>query len=789
MAEKKPRCSFCGRPSNEVKNLIKGAELDGKSAHICNYCIDKAAEASQEKQAKRIATKEKPLRKPVEINKHLGQYIIGQERARKDIAVAVYNHYKRREAIRRGMTFDGVEIQKSNILMTGPTGCHRKGQKVVMFDGTFKAVEDVRVGDMLMGMDSTPRRVLELHHGHETMVEIQPVKGEPWVVNEGHILTLVRISRNHKKVREVVDVSLREWLGWSRTKKHIHKLLRVGVDFPDSGPLSIDPYFLGVLLGDGSLSGTPRVHTIDRPIVKEVYRQAKKWGLRVSRHESKKRLDACPTYGLAGRKHGVINPLALTLAGLDLWNESCGSKFIPHCYKTASRKDRLSLLAGLIDTDGSLNCNGFDFVNKSKALVDDMVFVARSLGFAAYPKPCVKKSQNGTEGTYYRTFISGHMDQIPVRLKEKKARKRKQVKNVGHVGFTTRHLPPEDYYGFVLDEDHRYLLEDFTVTHNTGKTEIARTIARELGVPFFVADASRFTQSGYVGDDVETVLQGLLEDADGDVERAEWGICFIDEVDKIARKSGRAVSGSRDITGEGVQQALLKIIEGSKVSIPPMLGQKVIASGSTGSATNIDSENILFICSGSFAGSEEIVRDRVNKSSGLGFGANRRKKELSLTECYEQLNEADILEFGLIPEFLGRLPILTTTLPLTEEQMVRILTEPKNALVKQFQALFKMDNLGLDFDEDALKAIGREANRRPTGARALRGITEALLKEYAYELPSQAEISGLRVTEEYVLGRFPEKNDKGEVTGESNPDAKPILVKAEKKTEKVAAQA
>lgn len=284
----------------------------------------------------------------------------------------------------------------------------------------------------------------------------------------------------------------------------------------------------------------------------------------------------------------------------------------------------------------------------------------------------------------------------------------------------------------------------------TGKTEIARAIARMLSVPFYIADATRLTQSGYVGDDVETLLQGLMQDADGDVDRAQWGLVYIDEFDKLGRKSGRNASGYRDVSGEGVQQALLKLIEGGQVAVPRGMGVKMISSDAQ-RVDMIDTSNILFICAGSFAGIEEVVTQRKNKSSRMGFGAKSTAR-LEGADAYLEVTDDDVLDFGIIPELAGRLPVMTTTLPLTEDQMVQILTEPKNAIVKQYKALFAMDNVELEFDEGALRRIAQKAMKSPKGARALRSVMEAVLEPYCVDCPSDPGIRTVRITELAIDG-------------------------------------
>lgn len=285
----------------------------------------------------------------------------------------------------------------------------------------------------------------------------------------------------------------------------------------------------------------------------------------------------------------------------------------------------------------------------------------------------------------------------------------------------------------------------------SGKTQLARTVAKILNVPFYIQDATKLTQAGYVGDDVDVILQGLLEKCDWNVERAQWGICVVDEIDKIARKSGTRGSGYRDVTGEGVQQAILKLVEGGEVTIAKGKGAKLIDGGQQETIT-IDTTNILFICMGSFDGIQETISQRLNKGTRVGFGGVAKKQDVTTKEAYENLSEDDILEFGIIPELAGRLPILTGVLELTKEELVKIMTQPKDALVKQEAFLYEMDGIDLEFDPEALDAIAELAKKRKTGARALRSIVANLLLPYDLSTPG-SDIRSLRITETYVLGK------------------------------------
>jgi superfamily II DNA or RNA helicase len=368
---------------------------------------------------------------------------------------------------------NGLEVLNSrqDTLLVAPTGCHAPGTKILMYDGTLKLVEDIKVGDFLMGVDSTSRLVKNLYSGEDDMYEVKPLRGESFIVNSEHILSLTKVNKGSKKWSKpkgtIVNISIKDYLTKNKYFKYLYKLRKVGVNFKNQHKLPIDPYFLGLILGDGCLrNGKVNICTPDKEIVNYCYKIANEINVKITKRSNKN--NKASEY-FFGNGLGRVNYIKKILIWLGIYGKLSKEKFIPFIYKTASRKDRLSLLAGIMDTDGHLCKNCFEYCSASFELAQDVKFLARSLGFSVR-KTNIKKAKNYPDNLYYRFIISGDTNNIPTKVKRKKASIRKQKKNPLVSGFSVEFVGRGKYYGFSLDKDNLYLTEDFIVHHNSGKT-------------------------------------------------------------------------------------------------------------------------------------------------------------------------------------------------------------------------------------------------------------------------------------------------------------------------------
>ena len=369
--------------------------------------------------------------------------------------------------------YEHLRTRDDNPCVVLPTGCHAKDHPILMYDGTMRRVQDVRVDDQIMGNDSTPRNVLALCRGRERMYRIMPLRGEDFIVNENHILSLVstnegKNSPSHQKGGEITNISVKEYLKKAKSWKHLRKLYRVPVDYDIEVDLPMPPYILGLLIGDGCIAHSVSYTSADEELGDEFIRYADSMGCRVSVKENS---SGVPTYSLVYSK-GSYNPVKLILECLGLWGHLAESKFIPHRYLVSSRNSRLQILAGLLDSDGYLTCGGFEYTTKSQELADDIAQLARSLGFRVVVNEKYSSCQTGAGGWYFRLHINGDISVIPCRRKRHTNLKqvRRQKKNVLRTGFSVEELPEDDFFGFTLDGNHLYVDGNFFVHHNTGKS-------------------------------------------------------------------------------------------------------------------------------------------------------------------------------------------------------------------------------------------------------------------------------------------------------------------------------
>lgn len=365
-----------------------------------------------------------------------------------------------------------------HLLVSGSTGCHARGTGILMYDGAIKNIEDIKINDVLMGPNSMPRKVLKLFRGKEKMYKIIPTKGDSFIVNENHILSLIKTNCKIKS-KEIINISVKNYINKSKSFKHLYKLYRCPVEkFGNETPVK-EPYFVGLLLGDGAIKHRLSFSTQDNILVEEIKKAAHSFNSII-----KKRAKYDYFFSMINQKNFQgKSELRKFLEEIGIYGTSCHDKFVPHSYKTASWKDRLEILAGLIDTDGSCDGSGFDFISKSHKLATDVVFIARSLGLAAYMKESWKLATNGKtkiKQKYYRVYISGNCSIIPCRISRKQATKRRQIKDVLKIGFSIESLNEDNFYGVEVSDDNLYLMGDFTVTHNSGKSVLLQSIINSL---------------------------------------------------------------------------------------------------------------------------------------------------------------------------------------------------------------------------------------------------------------------------------------------------------------------
>lgn len=682
---------------------------------------------------------------PKEIKQFLDLYVIGQHHAKTVLSVAVHNHYKRLE----NPIIDDVEIEKSNVLLMGPTGVG-KAQPLhsqILTDIGWKNMGDIIIGDKVVTPSGEIARVSDIFpQGKKPIYSIKFVDGRVAESCDEHLWEVYNKHwRNKWKI-----MSLKEIIEWKRTRKGDLYIRLVKPREMEDVELPIDPYVMGCLLGDGYFNnGHIQISNSDEELLNKFenrlidgykldYIGGTDYGIKPTENNKGKK-------GHSFRKNNFINLYKKYLFEMDLYGKLSDKKFIPEIYKNSSVKQKIKLLQGLVDTDGEARgCLLYSTV--SEQLAYDMQDMIWSLGGI-----CKIKKSSGIFYTYRgekrRGKDSYHLTIRYPNMRALTSLSRKTSRLSENYQYKDLKLRVDkiEYVGdmnaqcIMIDHpEHLYITDNYITTHNT---LLARTIAKMLDVPFAIADATSLTEAGYVGDDVENIIVKLYQVSDGDVEKCQRGIVYVDEIDKLARR-GDSASITRDVGGEGVQQSLLKILEGSTCRFPPEGGRK----HPNQEMIEVDTTNILFIVGGAFVGLDKVIEARKSTGSSIGYGAKivgKVDEHTDLSHLLYDVEPKDLHRFGLIPEFVGRIPVRAALKELSEDEMMEILTKPKNALCKQYQKMFGLEKIILEFTDESLKHVSKNCIKDKTGARGLRSVLEKNLLQLQYDLP---ELHGQGVT-------------------------------------------
>lgn len=722
------KCSFCSKDRTQVNDMIEGPP----PLYICNECVDFSFNVLHEEKPDPLfkKKKEKSLY-PEQIKAHLDQYIIAQDSAKIALSVAVYNHYKRIHN-----TTKGVEIEKSNVLMVGPSGSG-KAQPLhskIKTPSGWTTMGEIKLGDAVSTPDGKSANVVGIYpQGKKDIYRITFADGRTAESCDEHLWEVHSTDWTNRwkvlSLREIIDAG---YVG------KIHIRLAEPAHIVDAD-LPLDPYILGCLIGDAHLGesnmrGGIVMSSADEFILDKMRsRLVNGYSLNhKSGYDYSLKGNIAPSY-----RREDIHHYKKELKKLGLYGTVSNNKFIPSIYKDASYNQKIELMQGLIDTDGYCGGGSLSFTTVSQRLALDVQDLIRSIGgIASIRRHIPKYTYNGEKKDGQCAYTVAIRYKSPCDLVSL-PRKQQLVESYQYANKLRLKIKSIDYIGeqeaqcIMIDSaDHLYITDNYVVTHNT---LTVKTIAKLFDLPYIIADATSLTEAGYVGEDAENLIKRLLEDADGDIDRAQKGIIFIDEIDKKSRRS-ESSTVARDVSGEGVQQALLKIIEGSVVKV----------TDEYDGITEVDTKDILFIVSGAFVGLDEMIKKNRSKTS-IGIGATLATKT-TFSEIAKTANPEDFVKYGLIPEFVGRCPVTVVFDDLTLETMIRILKEPKNSIVSQFKALFKYEGVILEFDDKYLQNVAEKCMAQKIGARGLRSTMEKDLQAVQYTLPRLAKEGVSRIT-------------------------------------------